>query len=1376
MKRWISLLLAAVMLFACIPMDAMATEEITNQVVSLSLETLPDKTKYLPGEELVLTGITAQATYSDGTVISLTADDLLAERVDLSESGNKIVTVSFAGQSASFEVHVHTVEILEAVAPTYTEPGLTEGKICGDPACGEILLAQEPVPVKAAPVLAAPVVEAEAAQTGVMLTWEAVEYAQSYRVYRKVADGEWTLLETVTDSCCLDTSAQSGVVLCYTVEACLQTAEGLVCSELAEAASVYFMMVTLKNETDGVAVEWPSLEQAAYYQVHRRIPGGSWETICEKTTETGYVDTAAESGCTYQYAVRAFADGEFTAYNYDLTFVRLEQPAMAVTNQPEGVQVSWSQVPGAEGYHVYRKVSGGWKLLSTETDTVYLDTTAESGTTYSYMVRAKNGEILSAGEKQDSVLRLAQPTVKLANIAEGISVKWEAVEGAESYRVYRKVSGGSWKRLKSGLTTFNYTDTTAEYGVTYYYSVRAYNNGVLSNYHLSEKILRLEQPEATVINKSNGIRITWNEVEDAEGYHVYRKVSGGSWKRLSTETDTVYLDTTAESGVKYTYRVRAKNGDTLSSNKHSVSILRLAQPTAKPTNIAEGISVKWDAIKGAQSYRVYRKVPGGSWKTVADKVTDTVYVDTTVQFGVTYCYAVSACSGTTRSTYRTSGEYIRIEQPKLTVSNYSTGIITSWNEVEAAESYNLYRKVSGGSWKLLSNVTGTSYLDKTAEDGVTYSYRIRAKNGEVLSSNKRSVSILRLAKADVTVSNVYTGVSVKWSQVEGAESYRVYRKVPGGSWKTLKTDLTALSYTDTTAQNATTYQYAVRSYNSTGSSAYASSIQIIRLEQPEATASNKANGIRITWNEVEGAESYRVYRKVSGGSWKRLSTETGTSYLDTTAESGVKYSYRVRAKNGDVLSSNKLSISILRLSRPIATAGNGNTGVLIRWEAIEGAESYRILRKVPDGSWKTIASNVTELKYTDTTAKSGMTYYYAVRAYGDGVLSSYTATEAVQYLSRPVVTAKTVSTTSVKLQWNAVEGAQKYTLYVKTADTDWAKLYTGTRTSYTAKNLTFGETYSFGVRAVKDSVRSSRSATVKGKATYPAPDYTLELKPGEGILVSWTAVDGAGSYRVYRREEGGSWKTLKTTTSTSYVDTSGKCGMTYEYAVRAFELAKAGGISGIRATGQKIVYSKIDPDKPMLALTFDDGPSGYTEDILDQLERYDARATFFVVGERVSDYASTIQRAHSLGCEIGNHSWSHPDLSSISISAMQNEISRTDAAIEKITGEVPALLRPPYGGIDADVRYYAGKPLIHWSVDTRDWATQSSSSTIYSVLNNARDGSIVLMHDIYSATRNAAVSLIPSLISSGYQLVTVSEMAAYRGITLEDGTVYYRIP
>ena len=643
------------------------------------------------------------------------------------------------------------------------------------------------------------------------------------------------------------------------------------------------------------------------------------------------------------------------------------------------------------------------------------------------------------------------------------------------------------------------------------------------------------------------------------------------------------------------------------------------------------------------------------------------------------------------------------------------------------------------------------------------------------STDETQESVPGLAQPTMELSNITNGVSIKWEAVGEAESYRVYRKVADGEWKLLKKGMTTFSYTDKTAEYGVNYFYSVCAYSDGVLSDYHLSEQIIRLEQPKAKVSNKATGVNITWNEVTGAESYNIYRKAPNGSWKKLDNVTGTSYRDKTAENAVVYSYRVRAKNGDVLSSSKHFVEILRLAKPDVTVSNVQTGVSLKWNQVEGAESYRVYRKVPGGSWKNLKTGLTELSYKDTTAKSGTTYQYAVRAYGGGVLSGYLKTEPAQYLCPPTVTAKNVSATSVKLQWNAVTGAEKYIVYLETADGDLETLYTGSKTEYTVKKLTLGDTYSFRVRAVNEEASGARSKAASIKATYPAPDYTVKLKAGKGIQISWTAVDGAGSYRVYRREIGGSWKTLKTTTSTSCVDTSGRAGVTYEYAVRAFELAKAGGVSGVRATGKKAVYSKVDPNKKMVALTFDDGPSIYTKDILDQLEKYNAHATFFVVGNRVSSYASTIRRAYNLGCEIGNHSWSHPNLASISVKTMQSELSKTDAAIEKVIGKKTAILRPPYGSVDSDVKRYAGKPLIHWSIDTLDWSHRNSSKTISSVLNNVRDGSIVLMHDLYAATRTAAVSLIPTLISRGYQLVTVSEMAAYRGITLKNGTIYYSI-
>ena len=129
----------------------------------------------------------------------------------------------------------------------------------------------------------------------------------------------------------------------------------------------------------------------------------------------------------------------------------------------------------------------------------------------------------------------------------------------------------------------------------------------------------------------------------------------------------------------------------------------------------------------------------------------------------------------------TAGSILSLEQPAVTPENTTEGISLTWDPIEDAAIYQVYRSTSDGSPELLGEVTECVYLDDTAEDGVTYTYCVVARNGDVLSSSEQSAQILRLAKTKVSVLNVYGGITVKWTEVEGAESYRLYRKVPGGS-------------------------------------------------------------------------------------------------------------------------------------------------------------------------------------------------------------------------------------------------------------------------------------------------------------------------------------------------------------------------------------------------------------------------------------------------------------------------------------------------------------------------------------------------------------------------------------------------------------------
>ena len=200
---------------------------------------------------------------------------------------------------------------------------------------------------------------------------------------------------------------------------------------------------------------------------------------------------------------------------------------------------------------------------------------------------------------------------------------------------------------------------------------------------------------------------------------------------------------------------------------------------------------------------------------------------------------------------------------------------------------------------------------------------------------------------------------------------------------------------------------------------------------------------------------------------------------------------------------------------------------------------------------------------------------------------------------------------------------------------------------------------------------------------------------------------------------------------------------------------------------------KIDPDKPMIALTFDDGPGPRTDELLDVLDEHGARATFFMLGKKIANYPDVVKKMHELGNQLANHSWDHSDLAKLDAAGVHQQIDDTNAAIEEASGYRPTAMRPPYGSIDATVRESAGLPLVMWSLDTLDWKTRSTQATIDAVMDNVKDGDIILIHDIHDPSVDAAIALIPQLIDEGYQLVTVSEMAKMRGVEMVNGEKYF---
>src|SRR5438105_9234618 len=194
-----------------------------------------------------------------------------------------------------------------------------------------------------------------------------------------------------------------------------------------------------------------------------------------------------------------------------------------------------------------------------------------------------------------------------------------------------------------------------------------------------------------------------------------------------------------------------------------------------------------------------------------------------------------------------------------------------------------------------------------------------------------------------------------------------------------------------------------------------------------------------------------------------------------------------------------------------------------------------------------------------------------------------------------------------------------------------------------------------------------------------------------------------------------------------------------------------------------ITFNSVHVDGPYIAMTFDDGPSAtLTPKLLDLLAAHHIKATFFVIGENVAEHPEIVARAAREGHEIGNHSWSHPNLAKMSEEGVRSQLRRTDDAIKSATGVRPTLLRPPYGSITAREKRWIhdefGYQIILWDVDPYDWKRPGPALVRNRILKETQPGSIVLSHDIHPGTIEAMPSTFDALKAKGFKFVTVSEL------------------
>ena len=528
----------------------------------------------------------------------------------------------------------------------------------------------------------------------------------------------------------------------------------------------------------------------------------------------------------------------------------------------------------------------------------------------------------------------------------------------------------------------------------------------------------------------------------------------------------------------------------------------------------------------------------------------------------------------------------KLVKPELKVSNVaSTGKPKlTWSQAGNVDYYEIYRKIgSSGTYEKIATTTSTSYTHKGAKAGKKYSYQVKAvvqnEEGEVSIYSNSVSRVCDLAKpTGVKVSNVSSSgkPKVTWDKVEGADKYEVWRATSKNGSYTKYYTTTSTSYVNSNATAGKHYYYRVRAVcndNEDANSAYEYVDRTCDLAKPtniKATNVSSSGKPKVTWDKVEGADKYYVYRAIgSSGSYEKIATTTSASYTHTGAKAGKLYYYKVVAVDADnEYASSAKSDSVSKrcdLAKPInvkASNVSSSGKPKVTWDKVEGADKYYVYRAIgSSGTYEKVATT-SSTSYTHTGAKAGKLYYYKVVAvYANNENANSAKSDSVSKrcdLAKPtnVKISTVASSGKPKITWSKVDGADKYEVYRATSKNGtYTKYYTTSSTSYTNTSATAGYTYYYKVKAIytdNTNANSAYSSIVSMTCDCAKPSVSITRNGSGKPKLSWKAVDGASKYEIYRAtSKNGTYEKYYTTTSTSYTNTSAKAGKTYYYKVKA---------------------------------------------------------------------------------------------------------------------------------------------------------------------------------------------------------------------------------
>lgn len=614
------------------------------------------------------------------------------------------------------------------------------------------------------------------------------------------------------------------------------------------------------------------------------------------------------------------------------------------------------------------------------------------------------------------------------------------------------------------------------------------------------------------------------------------------------------------------------------------------------------LKIKWSVLDNVDYYEIWRDTKDAYDYEKIDEVSDaTSFIDDTVELGTRYYYLVRPVfnDGTTGE-YSKSISGVALAKTNFTKIEAKSGkkVALTWKKVSQAEGYLIYRKDSeDGKYNQIGKVTSgktLTYTDTVKSNNKTYTYKIQAyntnngKQGVGAYSSTKSAKTLAKAKITGITSSNEEVLKISWKKVSGAKGYIISRSTSKNSgYKRIDTVTGKTSYSDDTVKAGKTYYYKVEAYNvNSGTKGYGGASDAVAGKTAKRTkitsiVSTNEKTLTIKWNKIIGAYGYRIKRSTDeDGTYKVVKTiKSGntTSYKDTSVKAGKTYYYTVETmvKTGDNICYSGDSASMegrtAKKAKIKYAVSNGSNQIEVNWGAVRGAYGYRIKRSASkNGTYKVVATlkGKNNTTYQDKKLKTAKTYYYKIetinKVNGKKGYSGNSAAVSAKTLKTTSITAvKATGSTSVRLEWKAVDGASGYQIYRSTSkDSGYKKVgqVKGKNTKkYEDKTLEAGKTYYYQVRAYKsNSAKNGVASFSKAQKAWTIKQVVFSQITSDSknqVTLGWKKVSKAQGYDIYRSDESNSGfekiASISSGSTLTYTDKGIKSGNTYYYKIAA---------------------------------------------------------------------------------------------------------------------------------------------------------------------------------------------------------------------------------